>query len=284
MARQNGIVLLPVAATVLGLVAARHVPRKTALAYGAGFLLLTGALMFEANAILAAHGDHGSGARVELRIAQSYDLAGALKRQPALVLIPLDKSAPALARLLRQRGVPRYSTHRLDPIMNDEPTADAIHAAPRGVIFATWRDLVLHHPALYLAMRWPVFWQVLAEPRACTMIYTGIDGPAEEMKELGIAPQHSRRAWLLGYYAGRLMDMGVLSHLPFLALAAGLLVVLLRRREPADLAVAGLLAGALLFTFTFLVVSLACDYRYIYFLDLAAMAGALYVARGALRN
>ena len=59
------------------------------------------------------------------------------------------------------------------------------------------------------------------------------------------------------------------------ASGAGAAGLLLRRRAPADLAVAGLLAGALVFTLTFFFISIACDYRYLIFLDLAAMAAAL---------
>jgi hypothetical protein len=41
---------------------------------------------------------------------------------------------------------------------------------------------------------------------------------------------------------------------------------------------AGLLAAALAFTATFFIVSVACDYRYLYFLDVAAIAAGVYVA------
>ena len=51
--------------------------------------------------------------------------------------------------------------------------------------------------------------------------------------------------------------------------------------DGADLAVAGLLAGALLFTLTFVIISIACDYRYLLFLDLSAMAAALHIASRA---
>ena len=37
-----------------------------------------------------------------------------------------------------------------------------------------------------------------------------------------------------------------------------------------------LLAGALVFTLTFAAISIACDYRYLILLDLAAMAAALH--------
>jgi amino acid permease len=72
------------------------------------------------------------------------------------------------------------------------------------------------------------------------------------------------------------MGTPVLSHLVFLALALVLLAALLWRRRPADLAMAAMLGGALVFTASFFVVSLACDYRYLYFLDLSAMTAGLY--------
>ncbi len=43
-------------------------------------------------------------------------------------------------------------------------------------------------------------------------------------------------------------------------------------------AVAGLLVSALAFVATFFIISVACDYRYLYFLDVAAMGAAVYVA------
>jgi hypothetical protein len=61
-------------------------------------------------------------------------------------------------------------------------------------------------------------------------------------------------------------------------LALVLLALLLRRGGKSDLAIAGLLVGALLFTLTFAFVSIACDYRYLLLLDLAAMTAALHLA------
>ena len=59
-------------------------------------------------------------------------------------------------------------------------------------------------------------------------------------------------------------------------LAALLLTFLIRRGETADIAIAGLLTGALLFSASFAVVSIACDYRYLVFLDFAVLAAALH--------
>ena len=45
-----------------------------------------------------------------------------------------------------------------------------------------------------------------------------------------------------------------------------------------------MLGGALTFTASFAVISIACDYRYLYFLDLSAIAAALYLAASARRG
>ena len=55
-------------------------------------------------------------------------------------------------------------------------------------------------------------------------------------------------------------------------------MLLLWRREPADIAMAALIGGALAFAASFFVISIACDYRYLYLLDAAAITGVLYLA------
>ncbi len=57
-----------------------------------------------------------------------------------------------------------------------------------------------------------------------------------------------------------------------------MLVLLLVRRRTCDIAVAALPASALVFAATFFIISVACDYRYLYFLDVAAIAAGVYLA------
>ena len=60
---------------------------------------------------------------------------------------------------------------------------------------------------------------------------------------------------------------------------------LLRRRRAADIAAAAMVAGGLAFAACFALISLACDYRYLYDLDLSVIAGTLYaVATRAWRR
>ena len=61
-------------------------------------------------------------------------------------------------------------------------------------------------------------------------------------------------------------------------LVVGVIVLLLRRREASDWVFVALLGGTLAFVATFAVISVACDYRYLYFTDLAAMTGLIYAA------
>ena len=91
------------------------------------------------------------------------------------------------------------------------------------------------------------------------------------------------RRWSLGdtrlyNYVTWFLDTPAYSHITYalVALVAGLM--LLWRRDPADLAMAGLMAGALAFAASFVVISIACDYRYLYLVDMAAITGVLYLA------
>ena len=277
--RQNGLVLLPVAAVTLGLIARRQ--GLKGWIYGAAFLLATVGLGTAVTLALAVRGDSGDGASAQLRLGQSYDLAGAFSRQPGLAL-PLSRTAPALDRLLRSQGATLYTPLHNDPMAADPAIGQAISGAPRGAIAQSWRTLVLEHPALYLQTRRAVFAALVRTPDAfaCHFAPVGVDGAPQLMTALGLTPGIRPQDGMLAQYAQAFFATPVYSHLFWAALALVLMVVLLRRREPADLAMAGLLAGALLFALTFVIIAIACDFRYLAFLDLSAMAAALYSVSG----
>ncbi len=133
------------------------------------------------------------------------------------------------------------------------------------------------HPGLYLRQRLPVFRWVLAPPDllVCHPDVVGVDGPPDAMKMLGLAPHIRAQDRFLYRYVANFFHTPVLSHLAYGAMAVLFLVLLARRGAPGDIAVAGLQVAALVFALSFFVVSIACDYRYLYFLDLAAMTGGL---------
>jgi hypothetical protein len=275
--RQNGVVLLPVAAVATALIARRR--GGSGLGQGAFFLLAVLALTGALNLALAPHTDGGDGARAELRRGQAYDLAGALARDPALVL-PLGAD-PGLDRLLRERGKLLYTPLQSDTLAADPAISQALSDAPDGVISTAWRALVLDHPLLYLRTRWADFAAVLTTPDTivCHLASVGVAGPPALLQRLGFKAGVRPHDQALANYVGFFFSTPIFSHLAWGVVAIVALVILMRRGEPGDLAVSGLLAGALLFSMTFLMISIACDYRYLVFLDLSAMASSLYLVK-----
>ncbi len=272
--RQNGLVLLPVAAVTLAAIARRH--GRSGWRHGLGFLFAGLLLSFAITYALNARGDGGEGAAAQLRQGQAYDITGALARAPGLQL-PALAADPALDRALRH-GTALYTPLRVDPLGADPVVAAALEASPRGLVARAWRALVLGHPALYLSVRWDDFRAVLLtpDPLTCHFAPVGRDGDPALAQSLGLPNRIRPQDHTLAVYTGHFFATPAYLHPAWAGLGLVLLVLLLRRRRNADLAVAGLLAGALLFTMTFAIISIACDYRYLLFLDLSVLSSALY--------
>jgi len=268
--RQNGIILLPVAAVTLAVTGPGRWKQGLALLAG-GLVLLLGIGL-----ALASKTDGGDGAVAQVRLAQSYDMAGALARDPGLSLaLP-----PDLDRLMRARGARLYNPLRNDDFAADPALNQARSDAEVGVISGAWMTLVTKHPLLYLSVRWDDFVAVVTtpDPQICHFITAGVANAPDLLRQLGFSVRNNGRDRALRDYSRLFYATPVYSHLTWGFLAIVLLVVLLRSRDPADKVVAGLLAGALLFALSFFFISIACDYRYLFFLDLAAMAATLYAS------
>lgn len=269
--RQTGVVLLPVAAVTAGLIARRHA--RPGWRWGLGFLAATLALGLAVTLILAARGDRGEGAAAQIRLAQSYDLAGAYARDPRLSL-PLGQDDPALERLLKTRGAALYTPLRNDPLAADPAISAAIGAVPGAVLGRSWQALAMDHPGLYLRVRWGAFRAVVTSPdgQACHYAPVGVGGDPARLKALGLVAQVRPQDRALAWYARLFFHTPVYAHLFWIALA---LIVLAQLGRQGAIALSGLIVGALVFVLTFVIVSIACDYRYLVPLDLAAMAAAL---------
>lgn len=280
LARQNGFLLLPVAAITLGLIARKE--GAPAWRHGLGLLLASLLIVAGANYALSFRSDNGEGRSEQIRLAQTYDMVGAVRLDPTIHLAVLEKQAPALNAAIRKDGVALYSPRLVDTLEQSDTLTQAIYHAPSGVVFAQWRQLILSHPGLYLRERWPVFRWVVAPPDliVCHPDVVGVDGPKDMLKSLGLKEQIRPQDRLLYSYVANFFHTPVLSHLLYGAIAAGLAFLLLRRGSAADMAIAGLQIAALGFAASFFVVSIACDYRYLYFLDLAAITGALQFFAG----
>ena len=269
--RQNAVVLLPVAALALAW------PRKRWL-LGLGFLIVTVTLGMGTSLWLVARSDGGDGAAAQVRLGQAYDLAGALARDPTLPLPSLTTEDPSFEKVLRQKSPVLYTPLRNDPFAADPAINHELSNVPEGAMGRAWKGLVINHPFLYLRLRMAAFGAVLTTPDSavCHFSHNGIEGPPDLLRQLGLTPGKRPQDRAMANYAHLFFATPVYSHILWGALALMLLVLLLRRGEPGDAAIAGLLVGALVFTVTFAAISIACDYRYLILLDLAAMTGALH--------
>lgn len=278
--RQNGIVILaPAAAAVAWM--ARAGGWRRAAAWGAGWFLAAVAATAVLSVTALPQGPTFEKADAQgLRVLEVYDLAGGLARDPALPLAHIARDDPATAAALRATAPQFYSPQRVDFIDEVEKLNHRLARIPSKALFGDWLDMVLHRPDLYLAHRWDVFRWVFATPviDRCLPVYLGIDGPPQEMEELGLEKVWGERDQRLYNYSTWFYDTPVMSHVAYAVLALVLFGVFVFRRRPVDGALAAMQAAGLIFAASFFPVSLACDYRYLYFLDVAALTGLLYFA------
>lgn len=215
-----------------------------------------------------------------IRLLQSYDLAAAAAIEPDRPTPRIDRVSPAVGDYIRQHADRLYSPERVD-VMTADPWLEAhLPEVSRQVIQAEWLDLVTGNPGLYLQGRLLAFQQVFATPAIdrCLPVHVGIMGPAKALSELGIARRADAHDGRIYNYATWFFETPAMSHLAYAVVALAVFIALMFRRDPADLVIAGLMAGALGFAASFFAISIACDYRYLYILDLAALTGALYLA------
>jgi hypothetical protein len=278
--RQNGIISAGAAAMVMAWTA-RAGGWRAMLGWSLGLLLaiLATSYLFGA-AAQPQHGAPDNATRIGIRLLQHYDIIGASAHDPGLRLDEVRAVDPVAERVLRTRGVALYSPERIDYLDMDPGVGVALWRLPYAVVDAQWRDLITHHTGAYLAHRLDAFQQVFLTPQidSCLPIFVGVDGPAPIAAELKMSRGMDPADHALYNYGSYFLDSPVFSHLSYAIAALVCGVLMLWRHEPQDVAMAGMMFAALAFAASFFVISIACDYRYLYFLDLAALAGVLYLA------
>jgi len=281
LTRQNGPILLPLAAITIAWIARQNEIRLSqAAAYGSGAFLAFLALFFASGALLETRVPGEPGQVRQWKLLETYDLIAALAAQPSLSLHDLQQQDPAFLHLMRTDGRKFYSPQRNDTLTRSAPLQRALAAAPADLLRTQWLAFIRDEHRLYLRNRVAMFRWVFFTPdiAACVPIYLGVDGPPAVLKRLGLKPRFDVRDMLLQRYGYAFLRTPVFSHLTFLLLALLEICFLCYRRRVADIALAMMLVGAILFTLSFFVISIACDYRYLYFLDLAAITALFYVA------
>ncbi len=283
MARQNGILALGAAVAALGWIAFKLESdrRRAFLTYVLGAMAFAALAMTTANVALGTRIVAESGPAAQFRLLQFYDIIGFVAADKTLPLNELHSLAPVLEHEIRSDGVRLYNPERNDPLAASQKLQDALSDAPRDAVRGQWLDLILHHPFTYLKIRAEVFRWIFLTPdiQVCLPYLTGVSGPEEEMHDLNIAEREDARDDALSAWTDHFIRTPVLSHLFYALLAlASAILLLLRRRRPEDIAVAALQIAALLFTASFFVIGIACDYRYLYALDIASLVAVFYIA------
>jgi hypothetical protein len=287
LVRQNGFVVLPLGGIALLLVAQRHgTGWKRALLLGSGATAATAAIVVLASMALATRTTGAPQPAGQIRLLQLYDLIGEVKIDPALKLESLARSDPELSSLIRSVGVRLYTPVRNDTLFASRKLQEALADANPSALGAQWNAVLLGHPGAYLKTRAQVFFWVFATPELgqCMPYYTGVTGPSADLRDLRLRTRFRPQDGALAGYASLISRTPLFSHVLYAVLSLAVLVFLVWRRRPADIAMACLLGSALVYTSSFFVISIACDYRYLLFLDLSTAAALFYCAasrRGA---
>lgn len=296
LTRQNGVII-PICASV-GLVAMRLFDRSAgstvaararAAGYGALGLALSVTIMAGATAALDAHGDGEPENLNQLKRLQVYDLAGMTRLDPAIDLPVLHSRAPDVERFIRTQAAPHFDVTSADNL-EALPGADDYLIPEGDGASRQWTALILARPDLYLRTRAAVFAMTLLSPSsACRSVFVGVTGEDPALlREAGLAVRFNQRDRWDAHYAIAFLGTPVFSHLFY----AGVLIVVMALaardisrgdRRSDVIIVLAMGAAAILFLASFFIASYACDYRYLYFLDVAAMAALLrHVARRPL--
>jgi hypothetical protein len=277
--RQNGVVLALAAVVALAWTARSFGGR--ALVWGTAGLVAVACVAFAAVTIAEpAVGKAHMRSGAEVLILQHYDVVGAVVHEPGLKLSRLAQDDAKAARIIEGGADDYYSASRIDGLDADADFRVALWRVPDAAMHGQWLDVVSQHTGAYLAHRAEVFRWLVAPPdlKACVPFAVGVAGPPEMLGKLGLKERADERDLTLHRYLGPAMQTPVYSHLFWLALGAALVIFLMLRRDPADYVMAALVVGAAGFAASFFVISVACDYRYLYPLDLAVITAALYVA------
>lgn len=278
--RQNGLIAALIAAGVMAWTV-RGEGRAASLAWGGGGLVAVMLAALVCGWLAEPAQSQIKTPSPGLRILQQYDIIGVAAHDPDKVrLKDIAAVSPSAADTILHRATRLYSAERVDYVGADPVTSHALWRTPSDVISAQWRDVIAEHPGLYLRHRLSVFRWVFLTPKidSCSPAVFGVSGPAALAASLDIPLGQDPVDRSLLNYASWLMDTPAFSHLTYALLALATTVVLLIRRQPQDVVIAGLMVAALGFAASFFLISLACDYRYLYFLDLAALAGLFYLA------
>ena len=280
LSRQNGATILPCAAIAWYLNKSRSSDSRQAARSASVFVLLTVIFACSMHLGLQTRASKALGPREQVEDLQLYDIAGMLQHDPTLSLPILQTRAPGMAALLQEHGPRLYSPAGQDPLVDFPPTGRLIISS-RDPVNRQWQALVLSNLGTYLSVRARDFlWLLLGrDPKLCSVYQVGVDGDPLDLKAAHLTRRYDGRdRWLGETYATTLAATPLLSHDFYALLGLFSFVCLVRRRRPADLAMACLIGAAAMYCGSFFFIAISCEYRYLFLLDLAVIAATFHLA------
>jgi hypothetical protein len=253
-------------------------PRRllSSIAPAAAVLLASFVAFLMITLALDQHAADAGGPEAQIHMLQTYDLVGVVAHDPSVRLTELS---PSLETLIRTAARTKYTSERNDDLLGN--AFDKTTAAAADDIEAQWFDVILRHPVPWVRHRLEVFGWLVGSPQSvCFAETTGVDGPPPQLNALGIRPGQTARDLALEGYAGVFHGTPIYSHLFYGVVAIGLMILMFRSKTKQDAVFGFMLAAALLFVLSFLAIGVACDYRYLYALDLTTIVVAFYCALG----
>lgn len=211
-----------------------------------------------------------------------FDLGGIAYRKPDLSFPSLEKSAPNVAQghqPIRERilaALADYNPERQDYMLKSLENTNI--RFPIKALFNDWLSRILEYPRAYFYHRLDVLSWIIGchDTTKCLPYHFGISSQPEEMvTEIGIEPGISGRAQRL---AG-LGNSTLFLFRPVIYLILSLAVVgfLIKRDWHQHSLIIAIQIAGLTYAATYLLVGIACDFRYTYFSTLTALFGLAYV-------
>jgi hypothetical protein len=279
LSRQTGLIVCAAAVAGLSLCAPAPVWRVGRFDVGrvAAFAvrLMIMVVIAQAMSLLAREGFkqiRGDAVGTGFQLVATFDIAGILQRQPHAQLAFLrEQGFDTAAWEASSRRT--FSAERIDTLVQPPITGPRALGAP--LILRQWLDLVTDYPGTYIAHRLATFawFNGLENQARCIPVHVGIDPPALADRA-GIRSVPARWAAPLYSYSRTFLETPYFSPLAWSALSLLVLLIYAARREWSE-PVAWMQVAGLLYSLSYLVAGLSCDFRYSYFSVLAASIGLM---------
>lgn len=229
-------------------------------------------------ATLGTSGANSGAYSTPISLLMLYDIAGLIKHRPG-VSLPIFEQAGIPVAAFKAMVLANYTPQRID-------TMDWFSILPAtsdffSLIPQQWRQSILASPGAYLSHRLDVFsWQLGSfDHTKCAPVYVGIETSGQELlRSLQLSQTSSRYSGQLWGYASQLFDSPVFTGAWYLLTQFACVAILCYQGLKQHKTAIGLGIAAILFTLSYLLVGIACDLRYIYFMIVSSMFCAVYTA------